>query len=327
MATASNVGVRRLGRSDLEIAPVCLGTNVFGWTADEAEAFEVLDAFVAGGGSLLDTADSYSSFVPGNHGGESETIIGNWLKSRGRRDDVLIATKVGRQPGTQGLAAATIKRGVEDSLRRLQTDHIDLYYAHADDPSTPLEETLAAFDELVRVGKVRYIAASNYPPDRLREALDVSAANGFARYEALQPHYNLLERAEYEGALADLCAGEQLSCLPYYALAKGFLTGKYRSADDVPHSRRAARAAEYLNDRGIQVLRALDDVAAAHHTTPATVSLAWLLARPAVVAPIASARNPDQLASILAVLELQLSDEEVEALTAASGTGPGMRTA
>lgn len=274
---------------------------------------------MAGGGLLLDTADSYSAFVPGNKGGESETIIGNWLKSRGKRGDVLIATKVGRAPGVEGLAPATIKRAVEASLQRLQTDYIDLYYAHADDPDTPLEDTLATFDELVRSGKVRHIAASNFSAARLREALDVSAAAGFVRYEVVQPHYNLLERDDYEGALADLCVAEELSCLPYFALAKGFLTGKYRASADITESRRAQQASEYLNPRGLAVLEALDEIALAHDTTPATVALSWLLARPAVSAPIASARNSDQLAAILDVLDVRLSDAEVEQLADAGG--------
>jgi aryl-alcohol dehydrogenase-like predicted oxidoreductase len=260
----SDVQTTRLGRSDLMIAPICLGTNVFGWTADEQRSFAVLDAFVDGGGNLLDSADSYSSFVPGNKGGESETIIGNWLKSRGRRDDVLIATKVGRAPGVEGLSRETIRQAVEDSLRRLQIDCIDLYYAHADDPDTPLEETLSTFDELVREGKVRHIAASNYSASRLREAISVSAAGGFPRYEALQPHYNLLERNTYEGELADLCVGEEISCLPYFALAKGFLTGKYRESGDVGDGRRAQQASEYLDARGLSVLEGLVEIAALH---------------------------------------------------------------
>ena len=318
MATAPIIKQRRLGRTDLVAAPVCLGTNVFGWTANEQESFGVLDAFVAGGGSLLDTADSYSAFVQGNRGGESETIIGHWLKARGRRHDVLIATKVGRAPGAVGLAPATIRQALDASLRRLQTDYVDLYYAHADDPGTPLGETLAAFDELIKCGKVRHIAASNYSAARLREALTISDAHGLARYEALQPHYNLVEREGYEGQLSDLCVTEEISCLPYFALAKGFLTGKYRAGTSSPHARRAEQAAEYMNDRGRAVLDALDHVARAHRTAPATVALGWLLTRPAVAAPIASARTSAQLADILAVLDLHLTDEDLERLGRAS---------
>lgn len=321
MTYCNDLGLRSLGRTDLHIAPICLGTNVFGWTADEKESFAVLDAFSAGGGQLLDTADSYSAFVTGNHGGESEAIIGNWLQSRGSRDDVLIATKVGRQPGLTGLAPSTIRRALDDSLRRLQTDYVDLYYAHADDPGTPLEETLQTFDALIQEGKVRYIGASNYAAPRLRQALEISASAGLARFEVLQPHYNLLERDTYEPALSALCSSAQISCLPYFALAKGFLSGKYRRSDEVPATRRARQAAEYLTERGEKVLRVLDEIADSHGTTPATVALAWLLAQPAVAAPIASARTPEQLNAILGVLEVRLAEEDVERLTVASATG------
>jgi aryl-alcohol dehydrogenase (NADP+) len=313
--TKENTLEGRLGRTDLRVFPVCLGTNVFGWTADEAESFAVLDAFVAQGGNLLDSADSYSAFAPGNRGGESETIIGRWLSARGRRDDVLIATKVGRHPKLPGLSADNIAAAVEASLQRLQTDYIDLYWAHADDPETPLEETLSAFDELIRAGKVRYIGASNYSTERLREALRVSSAGGMARFEALQPHYNLLERDHYEGALADLCVAEDISCLPYFSLAKGFLTGKHRRGADASASPRASQALGYLDARGERLLKGLDQVAAAHATSVTAVALAWLRRRPAVLAPIASARITAQLADIMAAATVELSDEEVQQLT------------
>ncbi|MBV9999460.1 MAG: aldo/keto reductase [Verrucomicrobia bacterium] len=308
----------KIGTTDLDVFPLALGGNVFGWTADEQQSFAVLDAYAAAGGNFIDTADMYSEWGPGNSGGESETIIGRWMKARGNRDRMIIATKVGKLSRLSGLSAKTIRVGVEQSLERLQTDRIDLYYAHADDPETSLEETLEAFNALVHAGKVRYIAASNYSASRLAEALEVSKRRGFARYVALQPHYNLMERDEYEGALADVVQLEGLSAVPYFALAKGFLTGKYRPGGPEVNSVRAEGARAYLDERGLRVLTALDDIAAAHHTTQAAIALAWLLAQPTVAAPIASARNPAQLAEILSFVDLQLTRDELNRLTTAS---------
>jgi len=308
----------KIGTTDLDVFPLALGGNVFGWTATQEESFAVLDAYAAAGGNFIDTADMYSAWAPGNSGGESETIIGRWMKARGNRDGMIIGTKVGMLESLSGLSADTIPVAAEQSLGRLQTDRIDLYYAHKDDPKTPLEETLGAFDTLVREGKVRYIAASNYTATRLAEALDVSKRRGFACFVALQPHYNLVERKEYEGELAEVVRREGLSAIPYFALAKGFLTGKYRPGASEVKSARAAGASAYLNERGLKVLAALDEVAGAHHTTVAAVALAWLVAQPTVVAPIASARTTTQLADILPFVELRLSKEELRKLSAAS---------
>lgn len=308
--------MRAIGDTDLRVSALCLGGNVFGWTADEAQSHAVLDAFVDGGGNFIDTADSYSFWVAGHVGGESETIIGRWLKARGHGDRVIVATKVGRLKGLEGLAPATIRTGIEHSLRRLQVDCIDLYYAHADDPGTPLEDTLRTFDALVREGKVRYIAASNYTAPRLAEALAISSREHLAPFVALQPHYNLMHRDEYEGGLRDLCAREHIACAPYFALAVGFLTGKYRDGSTV-ESARAAGASKYLDERGRRVLGVLDQVAAAHATTVAAVALAWLAAQPTVVAPIASARTVVQLQDLLPAMTLQLSDAELAQLAAA----------
>jgi aryl-alcohol dehydrogenase-like predicted oxidoreductase len=310
--------VPRLDGTELEVFPLCLGGNVFGWTADEAQSFAVLDAYAAAGGNFIDTADSYVHWAPGARGGESEEIIGRWMAARGNRERMVIATKVGRHPERKGLRASTIRQACEDSLRRLQTDYIDLYYAHGDDdPAIPLEETLGAFDELVRAGKVRYVAASNYSAARLAEALTVSERRGLAAYVALQPRYNLLER-EYERELQPLCAERGLACLPYFSLAMGFLTGKYRPGGPPVQSPRAQHASRYLEGRGPAVLAALDDIAAARGTTVAAVSLAWLRSRPTVVAPIASARSPEQLAELLPSVELDLGPEELAALDRAS---------
>jgi aryl-alcohol dehydrogenase-like predicted oxidoreductase len=307
----------KIGNSDLEVHGLNLGGNVFGWTADEAQSFAVLDAYTAAGGNFIDTADVYMAHADGNSGGESETIIGNWLARRANRDDVVIATKVGSWERHPGLSAQNIREAAEDSLRRLRTDHIDLYYAHRDYDDVPLEETLGAFDELVRSGKVRYIGASNYTAARLAEALAVSDREGFARYVALQPHYNLVER-DYERDLAPLVEREGLSTLPYFALAKGFLAGKYRPGQDAADSPRSQGALAYLDGRGERVLAALDEVAAAHGTSVAAVSLAWLAAQPTVAAPIASARTPEQLGDLLAGVELRLTDAERRALSEAS---------
>jgi aryl-alcohol dehydrogenase-like predicted oxidoreductase len=307
-----------LGTTGLTVSPLCLGGNVFGWTADEDASFAVLDAYAAAGGNFVDTADGYGNWVEGNPRGMSERIIGRWMAARGNRDDLVIATKVGRAAGMRGLAAETIRAGAAESLERLATDRIDLYYAHADDPDTPLEETMAAFDELVREGKVRHIGASNFAAPRLAEALRVSDRGGFARYVALQPEYNLVSRDEYEGELQALCVAEGIACMPYYALASGFLTGKYRPGGAEVESPRAGSASRHL-DHGVGVLAALDEVAAAHSTTVAAAALAWLRAEPGVTAPIASARSPEQLAEQLPMADLELSVAELERLSSAHG--------
>jgi aryl-alcohol dehydrogenase-like predicted oxidoreductase len=307
----------RLGRTDIDVFPLCLGGNVFGWTASEQESFAVLDAYAAAGGNFIDTADSYSAWVPGHVGGESETIIGRWMAARGARNKMAIATKVGRCPGRMGLAPKNIRAGAEASLKRLGVDRIDLFYAHADDPATPIEESLREFDALVREGKVRYVAASNFTASRLADALAVSRREGLTHYVALQPHYNLVVRDEYEGPLADLCAREGVACLPYFALAKGFLTGKYRPGAAV-QSARAEGARAYLDARGQRVLAALDEITATHHTSVAAVSLAWLLTRPTVAAPIASARTTAQLDELLATADVKLTAAEAARLDEAS---------
>ncbi|HEY0791902.1 MAG TPA: aldo/keto reductase [Chthoniobacterales bacterium] len=308
----------KISTTDLDVFPWAFGGNVFGWTADEKASCAVLDAYAAAGGNFIDTADVYSEWAPGHTGGESETIIGRWLKARGNRDQMVIATKVGMLSKLSGLSAKTIRAGAEASLQRLQTDHIDLYYAHADDPDTPLEETLGAFDSLVREGKVRYIAASNYSAARLAEALAVSQREGLTRFVALQQHYNLMEREAYEGELASVVEREGLSSIPYFALAKGFLTGKYRPGSPAVDSPRAEGARAYLDERGLRCLAALDEVAANHQSSVAAVALAWLAAQPTVVAPIASARTTEQLSEILPFVELHLSKDEVARLNAAS---------
>ncbi|MEV0161358.1 aldo/keto reductase [Nonomuraea fuscirosea] len=308
----------KIGASDLEVSPLCLGGNAFGWTADEDTSFAVLDAYAEAGGNFIDTADMYSHWIPGGSGGESERIIGRWMKARGNRDQMVIATKVGALPGLDDLAARTIRRGAEDSLRRLGIDHIDLYYAHVDDPSTPLAETLGAFDALVRAGLVRHIAASNITADRLSAALEISAREGLAPYVALQAEYNLVQREGYERDLAPTVARTGLACLPYVALARGFLTGKYRPGGPQVDSPRADRARAHLEGNGPAVLAALDEVAAAHQTSMAAVSLAWLAAQPTVATPLAGARNPDQLADLLPFLTLRLTTDEVALLDKAS---------
>jgi aryl-alcohol dehydrogenase-like predicted oxidoreductase len=310
--------MRRLGKSGIEVAPLALGANVFGWTADERTSFALLDAFVGAGFNLIDTADVYSRWVPGHVGGESETIIGRWLATRGFRSRVLIATKAGMDmgPGEQGLSKTYLLRAVERSLARLQTDHIDLYQAHRDDPATPQDETLEAFALLIRQGKVRAIGASNFTAPRLASALRASAARGLPRYESLQPEYNLYERAGFEQDLAALCAREQLGVLPYYGLASGFLTGKYRSEADLGQSPRGARVRGMLNPRGLRILAALDQVATDLAATPAQVALAWLMQR--VTAPIASATSVAQLAELIKAARLALPTETMQRLDAAS---------
>ncbi|WP_031164206.1 aldo/keto reductase [Streptosporangium roseum] len=303
--------------SELNLFPLCLGGNVFGWTADRDASFAVLDAYVEAGGNFVDTADSYSQWVPGHPGGESETIIGEWMAARGNRDRIVVATKVGSLASRPGLSAANIRAAAEDSLRRLRTDHIDLYWAHIDDAGTPLEETLGAFDSLIREGKVRNIGASNYGPERLAEALAISDRNGLARYGVLQQPYNLVER-DYEGPLRDVVIAEGLTSTPYHGLARGFLTGKYRPGVEVD-SPRAGQASAYLKtERGPRVLEALDKVAAAHDVAPAAVALAWLAAQPTVAAPIASARDVEQLRPLLAVAGLTLGEDELAMLDVAS---------
>lgn len=310
--------LRKLGTSDLEVFPLALGGNVFGWTADEKDSFAVLDAYAAAGGNFIDTADAYSAWVEGNEGGESETIIGKWLAARGNRADVVIATKVSQHPRYRGLTAANIKAAADASLTRLGTDYIDLYYTHFDQPEVPVEEIITALDDLVKAGKVRATAASNITPERLKASLDFSATEGLARYVALQPHYNLVSRDTYEGPLQTLAADYGLAAVPYYALAMGFLTGKYRPGTTID-SPRAAGAGAYLETpRGIRVLTALDNIAKSRNTDPATVALAWLLTQPTITAPIASARTADQLPPLLAVADLTLTPEDVTHLTEAS---------
>ncbi|GLZ80614.1 NADP-dependent aryl-alcohol dehydrogenase [Actinorhabdospora filicis] len=308
----------RIGTSELDVFPLSLGGNVFGWTADKETSFAILDAYVAAGGNFIDTADVYSSWVEGNSGGESETIIGEWMEARGNRDDLVIATKVSNHPLRQGLGAANIAAAAEDSLRRLRTDRIDLYYTHFDKPETPVAETLGAYDVLVKAGKVRHIAASNMSPERLTESLDTSAREGLASYVAVQPHYNLVSRDTYEGPIADIAAARGLSAIPYYGLASGFLTGKYRPGTTVD-SARAGGAGKHLDTpRGLAVLKALDEVAEGHGAELATVALAWLAAKPTVAAPIASARTVGQLPALVALADLKLTDEDVAKLDAAS---------
>jgi aryl-alcohol dehydrogenase-like predicted oxidoreductase len=302
-----------LGSSALDVFDLCLGGNVFGWTADRDASFAVLDAYAAAGGNFVDTADSYSAWVPGNSGGESEAIIGEWMAARGNRDQIVVATKAGKD---QPLTAANVRAKCDASLRRLQTDRIDLYYVHFDDPGTPLEETLGAFDALVREGKVVAPALSNFTAARLREAVAVCEREGFARPAAFQPHYNLLER-DYEHELRDAVQEAGMSCVPYYALASGFLTGKYRPGSGDTGSPRAQGARRYLDERGTAVLEALDEVAAAHGVSVAAVALAWLRAQPTVAAPIASARTPEQLAELLPMAGLELTPDEIESLSAA----------
>lgn len=308
-----------LGSSDLSVFPLALGGNVFGWSADQEQSFAVLDAYVATGGNFIDTADLYSAWAPGNSGGESETVIGAWLAARDNRDEVVVATKVGMHPEFKGLKAENIKAATEQSLKRLGTERIDLLYTHFDDETTPVEEIMTALDGLVRQGKVRQIAASNISPARLRASLEFAKAEGLASYVALQPHYNLVSRDTYEGELAAVATEYGLSAVPYFALAAGFLTGKYRADGPAVDSVRAGGAAKHLEtERGRKVLAALDTVAAAHGVAQATVALAWLAAQPTVAAPIASARTVEQLPALVSFPELTLTADELAALTAAS---------
>jgi aryl-alcohol dehydrogenase-like predicted oxidoreductase len=312
---------RTLGISGPAIAPLIFGGNVFGWTVDEPGAFALLDAFLGSGFNCIDTADSYSTWVPGNRGGESETIIGNWMKLRGNRANVVIATKVGSEmgPGKKGLAKSYILRAAEDSLRRLQTDYIDLYQTHRDDPGTPVEETLEAYALLMKEGKVRAIGASNLSSERLRASLEAGEHGELPRYQSMQPHYNLCERAAYEKDLEPLCRARKLEVIPYYPLASGFLTGKYRSEKDLSKSVRGAGVRKYLNERGLRILAALDAVAALHHAAPAAVALAWLLARPGITAPIVSVTSRRQWEEIASAPEIRLDGSSIEMLDSASG--------
>ena len=312
--------MRALGRSGLKARPFAFGGNVFGWTADEATSHTMLDMCVEAGVALIDSADVYSAWVPGHSGGESETVIGAWVKSRGSaaRSKLLIATKVAMLPARSGLKRNTIIAACDDSLKRLGVEQIDLYQAHRDDADTPLEETLSAFAELIQAGKVRAIGASNYSAERLREALDVSARLGLPRYETLQPQYNLHDRAGFEDALQDLCVTEGIGVIPYYGLASGFLTGKYRSEADFKKSIRGMRMGAYLTDRGRRILAALDAVAAETGATLAQISLAWLMTRPSLTAPIASATSAEQLKELLGALSLSLTPAQIESLDQAS---------
>ncbi len=299
---------RKLGRTDLSVTPLCFGGNVFGWTVDEKSAFGVLDAYVDGGGNFIDTADTYSV-------GGSESILGQWMRTRNNRDRIILATKVGSQMGTdphaQGLSRQYILQEVEASLKRLQTDYIDLYQSHRDDPNTPLDETLAAFHDLVQQGKVRYIGTSNYSAARLREALQVSDQHGYVRYECLQPAYSLVNRANYERELEPLCLEQGLGVISYSSLASGFLTGKYRPGQNLPSSPRAKRIQErYMNEKGFKILEQLDRVAEAHHATVAQVALAWVMARPGITSAIASATSVEQVRELLGSVDLKLNDEE-----------------
>jgi len=310
----------KIGTSDLDVFPLALGGNTFGWTSDEATSHAVLDAFVASGGNFVDTADGYSAWVPGNSGGESETIIGSWFAARGNRDSVVLGTKVSQHPDFKGLGGANVLAAADASLARLGTDYIDLYYAHFDDASTPLEETASAFNDLVVAGKVRNIAVSNYTAERVAEWFEIAEKNGFALPVALQPHYNLVHRATFESEFGAIVAEKQLGVVPYYALASGFLTGKYRSPDDFGKSPRGGGMSGFLNENGLGVLAALDAVASAHGVAVASVALAWLRTRPGIVAPLASARTTEQLPDLIASATLELTADEIAALDAASAS-------
>lgn len=310
---------RLLGNSGIEVSPLAFGGNVFGWTIDQPTSFKLLDEFVDAGFNLIDTADSYSRWAPGHKGGESETIIGNWLKQRSDRDKIIIATKVGSDMGEgKNLKRDYIFRSVEGSLKRLQTDYIDLYQSHFDDENTPVEETMEAFAELVQQGKVRAIGASNLSIERLRASNDHSKAKGLPRYETLQPHYNLYDREKFEKEYQGYCLENNISVLPYFSLASGFLTGKYRSEKDFSKSIRGSSLDKYMNERGFKILHALDEVSQGHNTKPATVAIAWLLAQPAITAPIASATNTDQLNELINAANLKLDKEAIELLNKAS---------
>jgi aryl-alcohol dehydrogenase-like predicted oxidoreductase len=315
---------RRLGNSELEIAPLAFGGNVFGWTADEPTSFRLLDAFVEAGFNFIDTADVYSHWVDGNSGGESETVIGKWLKGSHKREKVIIATKVGKEmgPDKKGLSRSYILQAVEDSLQRLQTDYIDLYQSHEDDQQTPLEETLDTYGELIREGKVRFIGASNYGAQRLQQALEVSEQGGYPRYESLQPWYNLCEREEYEKEYKSMCLENSLGVISYFSLASGFLTGKYRSSEDTVNRARGNTVKKYMNEKGFRIIEALDRVAGQYNATPAAVALAWLIKQPGITAPIASATSIEQLNELIVAASLDLDQSSLALLDqASSGTG------
>jgi len=304
----------------LEVAPLAFGGNVFGWTVDEPTSFALLDAFVDAGFNLIDTADMYSTWVEGHKGGESETILGKWLKHSGKREKVIIASKVGKEmgPNLQGLSKTYILQAVEASLRRLQTDYIDLYQSHADDPDTPLEETLEAYDQLIKQGKIRAIGASNYSAERLAQSLEVSEQTGYPRYESLQPLFNLYDRDDYEKELEPLCREKGIGVISYFSLGSGFLTGKYRSEDDLTNSARGEFVKKYLNERGFRIIRALDSVAQEHNMTPAQVALAWLISNPSITAPIASATNLEQLNELIEATTIELNPSVIARLNQAS---------
>lgn len=315
------VGKRRVGRSDISISPLVLGGNVFGWTADKDRSFEILDRFVEAGFETIDTADVYSGWVEGNRGGESETILGEWMRSRGNRDRIILITKMGGEmDGHKGLSAANVQRAAEASLKRLQTDYIDIYFSHFPDPNTPHEETLAAYQKLIDAGKVRIIGASNFNGDQLRQALDASKANNLPRYEILQPRYNLYDRDGFEGPIRDIATSEELGVITYSSLASGFLSGKYRSEADLSQSQRGGGIKKYLNERGMRILDALDEVAGRHNAAPADVALAWVIVSEGVTAPIASATSVEQLDTLVRAptLASALSKEDIELLNTAS---------
>jgi aryl-alcohol dehydrogenase-like predicted oxidoreductase len=311
---------RSLGQSSLQVPPITFGCNVFGWTVDEKTSFSLLDAWLDAGFNFLDTADVYSRWHTGNSGGESETIIGNWMRARNNRDKIVLATKLGIEmaPGKKGLSRTYMQQAVDASLRRLQTDYIDLYQSHRDDPETPIEETLAGYADLIKQGKVREIGASNFSADRLAESLKISTDKGLPRYQSLQPQYSLVERDQFEGPLEALCLREKIGVICYYSLASGFLTGKYRSQADTAGRPRGAGVAKYLNDYGFGVLKALDEVAKRYEAKPGQIAIAWLIARPSVTAPIASATNLEQVGELVEAAEIELDAESIEKIDAAS---------
>jgi aryl-alcohol dehydrogenase-like predicted oxidoreductase len=315
--------MRKLGRTGLKVAALCLGGNVFGWTLDQKGSFTVLDAYMDAGGNFIDSADVYSTWVPGNKGGDSELILGKWMKERGNRDKVIMATKVGSAmgsgPNEKGLSRKHIMDGVEASLRRLQTDYIDLYQSHNDDPNTPLEETLRAYEDLIRQGKVRYIGASNYSAWRMTKALWVSDRLGLNRYECIQPVYHLANRQEYERELEPLCLDQEIGVITYSSLASGFLSGKYKQGQEMPKTARAQNVQRrYMNEKGFRVLTAVEQIAAVHQATPSQIALAWIIQRPGITAPIASATSVEQLNELLGAFEVELDKPDIEALDAAS---------
>lgn len=311
---------RQLGNTDLQVYPIAFGGNVFGWTLDEKKSFEILNGFTEAGFNFIDTADVYSRWKPGNSGGESEKIIGNWLKEKKNRHDIILTTKVGSDmgDGKKGLKKKYILQAVEDSLKRLKTDYLDLYQTHFDDESTPVLETLEAYDQLVKDGKIRWIGTSNMSPERIKESLETSAEKGFPSYETLQPHYNLYAREKYESEYETLALGHGLGVFTYFSLESGFLTGKYRTKEDLKKSPRGGDMDKYFDERGLKILDALDEIAKQENTTPASVALAWLIQRPSVTAPIVSATNLEQLKSIIQAPELNLDSDAIRFLTSQS---------